>query len=104
MSALTMLFLSILVFAVFLCSAAVTSFVAALTYPTVKQSLTFIRSGERSASLYIGFAIYGGIFTGCVLTLAFVAVIMALNISSAEDAALYAATLLSAGLGYWVGR
>ncbi len=59
MSALTMLFLSILVFAVFLCSAAVTSFVAALTYPTVKQSLTFIRSGERSASLYIGFAIYG---------------------------------------------
>ena len=45
-----------------------------------------------------------GIFTGCVLTLAFGAVIMALNISSAEDAALYAATLLSAGLGYWVGR
>ncbi|MBA0220705.1 hypothetical protein D7U74_03895 [Stenotrophomonas maltophilia] len=99
-----MLVLSMLVLAVFLCSAAFLSFMIALTYPTVKQSLTFIRSGERSASLYIGFAIYGGIFTGCVLTLAFVAVVMALNISSAEDAVLYAATLLSAGLGYWVGR
>jgi len=86
MSALTMLVLSMLVLAVFLCSAAFLSFMIALTYPTVKQSLTFIRSGERSASLYIGFAIYGGIFTGCVLTLAFGAVIMALNISSAEDA------------------
>ncbi len=104
MSALTMLVLSMLALAVFLCSAAVTSFVAALLYPTVKQSLIFVRSGERNPSLYIGFTIYGGIFAACVLMLAFVAAIMALNISSAEVAALYVATLLSAGLGYWVGR
>ena len=73
----------------------------ALTYPTVKQSLALFCAGKRDASLYV-FAILG-IFAGCVLTLAFGAVV-ALNISSAEDAALYAATLLSAGLGYWVGR
>lgn len=52
----------------------------------------------------LGRTTFGAIFAGCVLTLAFGAVVMALNISSAEDAALYAATLLSAGLGYWVGR
>lgn len=104
MSALTMLVLSVMVLAVFLCSAAFLSFMIALTYPTVKQSLARIWAGERGAWLYMDFAIFWGIFVGCVLTLAFVAVIMALNISSAEDAALYAATLLSAGLGYWVGR
>lgn len=104
MSALTMLVLSVLVLAVFLCSAAFLSSMAALTYPTVKQSLALFWAGRRGAWLYLELAILGGIFAGCVLTLAFGAVIMALNISSAEDAALYAATLLSAGLGYWVGR
>jgi len=104
MSALTMLVLSMLGLAVFLCSAAVTAFMIALTYPTVKQSLAFFWAGKRGASLYVDFAIFGGIFAGGVLTLAFVAVILALNISSAEDAALYAATLLSAGLGYRAGR
>ena len=103
MSALTMLVLSMLVLAVFLCSAAFLSFMIALTYPTVKQSLALFCAGKRDASRYVDFAILG-IFAGCVLTLAFGAVVMALNISSAEDAALYAATLLSAGLGYWVGR
>lgn len=104
MSALTMLVLSVLVLAVFLCSAAFLSFMIALTYPTVKQSLALFWAGKRDASLYVDFAIFGGIFAGCVLALAFGAVVMALNISSAEDAALYAATLLSAGLGYRAGR
>lgn len=104
MSALTMLVLSMLVLAVFLWSAAFLSFMIALTYPTVKQSLALFWAGKRDASLYVDFAILGAIFASCVLTLAFGAVVMALNISSAEDAALYAATLTSAGLGYWVGR
>lgn len=104
MSALTMLVLSVLVIAVFLCSAAFLSFVIALTYPTVKQSVALSWAGKSDASLHVDFVISGAIFAGCVLTPAFGAVVMALNISSAEDAALYAATLLSAGLGYWVGR
>lgn len=104
MSALTMLVLSVLVLAVFLCSAAFLSFMAALTYPAVKQSLALFWVGKHDAWLYLDLAIFGGIFAGCVLTLAFGAVIMALNISSVEGAALCAATLLSAGLGYWVGR
>lgn len=60
MSALTMLVLSMLVLAVFLCSAAFLSFMIALTYPTVKQSLALFCAGKRDASLYVDFAIFGG--------------------------------------------